>query len=121
MRENGCFSDQNYKIATPTLESCSIGADERVASVRAIRAASPDAESCKWDGTSEHACCVGSGFGEEIPSVAKNNGKVGTDHLDIEKGSLMVEHVVLDVQRLTCVGCETKLSRARLDNDMNGE
>jgi len=38
-----------------------------------------------------------------------------TDHIDIEKGSLAVEHVVLDVQGLTCVGCENKLFRSLHD------
>lgn len=34
------------------------------------------------------------------------------DDLDIEKGATPLEHVILNVQGLTCVGCETKLFRS---------
>ncbi|KAL8906376.1 MAG: hypothetical protein Q9207_002088 [Kuettlingeria erythrocarpa] len=36
----------------------------------------------------------------------------GANHVDIERGAAFAEHVVLNVQGLTCVGCETKLSRS---------
>ncbi|CAD6448878.1 1067c97c-fb72-4527-8865-d654f3c5252e [Sclerotinia trifoliorum] len=32
-------------------------------------------------------------------------------HLDLEKGSLIREHVALSIQGMTCTGCETKLER----------
>ena len=52
----------------------------------------------------------GSRSGEEA-SVFDEFNKQVADHPDIEKGALFLEHVVLDVQGLTCVGCETKLFR----------
>jgi len=45
-------------------------------------------------------------------SVFDEFSKQAADQPDIEKGALFLEHVVLDVQGLTCVGCETKLFRS---------
>jgi len=64
----------------------------------------------------EHAqdsCCSDSSSrsGEEVSAFDKSNEEAA-DHVDIEKGATFLEHVVLDVQGLTCVGCETKLFRS---------
>jgi len=48
---------------------------------------------------------------EKIATFDKSNEQAA-DHVDIEKGVSSLEHVVLDVQGLTCVGCETKLFRS---------
>lgn len=48
---------------------------------------------------------------EEI-SAFDNTNRQGVNHSDIEKGALFLDRVVLDVQGLTCVGCETKLFRS---------
>lgn len=45
-------------------------------------------------------------------AVALDNNAQVVNHPDIEKGALFLEHVVLSVQGLTCVGCETKLFRS---------
>ena len=65
------------------------------------------------DERSKDACCNGSSYrsGEEVSSFDKSKDQA-VDHLDIEKGTMFLEHVVLDVQGLTCVGCETKLFRS---------
>ncbi|KAJ9493709.1 hypothetical protein H2202_010831 [Exophiala xenobiotica] len=115
-KEDGCCGDETSKIVPSPPKSCWPGADKRIAGVKAIDASCPGSGSSNQDGCSKDACCVGSGScsGEEISSFAKHDEKV-TDHIDIEKGSLAVEHVVLDVQGLTCVGCETKLFRSLHD------
>lgn len=72
-----------------------------------------DSSSSDRDERSEDACCNGSSSrsGEEISTFDKSEEQAA-DYLDIEKGAILLEHVVLDVQGLTCVGCETKLFRS---------
>ena len=62
------------------------------------------------------ARCSGSGSctGPDISSFEKLDGKM-PDNFDIEKASTLLEHVLLDVQGLTCVGCEMKLFRSLRD------
>ena len=61
------------------------------------------------DECSKDVCCNGSSSrsGEEVFTPEKSNERAA-DHLDIEKGAIFLEHVVLDVQGLTCIGCETQ-------------
>ncbi|KIV84219.1 copper-translocating P-type ATPase, variant [Exophiala sideris] len=116
-KEDGCCGVETSKIVPSPPESCWTGADKGITGMKATNASCPGSGSSNQDGCSKDACCVGSGSGsgsgEEI-SFAKHDEKV-TDHIDIEKGCLAVEHVVLDVQGLTCVGCETKLFRSLHD------
>ena len=53
----------------------------------------------------------GSCSGEEISAFENIDAQVFSSP-DIEKGALFLDHVVLSVQGLTCVGCETKLFRS---------
>lgn len=53
----------------------------------------------------------GSRSGEEV-SACENIDAQLVNHPDIEKGAFFLDHVVLSVQGLTCVGCETKLFRS---------
>ncbi|KAE9364248.1 copper-translocating P-type ATPase [Stipitochalara longipes BDJ] len=53
-------------------------------------------------------CCSGNSCSEE----KEMSGAVASEvHLDLEKGILDGEHVVLSIQGMTCTGCETKLER----------
>lgn len=72
-----------------------------------------DSGSSDLDACAKDARCNGSssGSGEEVSIFDKSNDEAA-DHVDIEKGAMFLEHVVLDVQGLTCVGCETKLFRS---------
>jgi len=53
----------------------------------------------------------GPGSGEEASVFENADEQVAIDP-DIEKGAMFLKHVVLNVQGLTCVGCETKLFRS---------
>lgn len=53
----------------------------------------------------------GSCTGEQISAFENIDAQV-LNHPDIEKGATLLNHVVLSVQGLTCVGCETKLFRS---------
>lgn len=100
----GCGGEKVCKPVAPHLKSCG---DEKPSG---IRLPSPAAD-CGQGGCSAAACCSGSRSGVEVTSSPKYDEKMKPAHIDIEKGSA-VEHVVLDVQGLTCTGCETKLSRS---------
>jgi Cd2+-exporting ATPase len=65
------------------------------------------------DECSKAACCnsVGSCL-KERPSSSDNLALKAREVLDIEKGGAVREHVVLNVQGLTCVGCESKLFKS---------
>lgn len=107
-----CCGDKLCKLVPSPRKTCWAGVDKRITDAKAIGASCRESDSCNQDGCSGEACCAGSYSGEEISSFAKHDERVRADHIDIEKGSLVVEHVVLDVQGLTCVGCETKLFRS---------
>lgn len=51
----------------------------------------------------------------ERPSALDNIEAQIAKYPDIENGALFLDHVVLSVQGLTCVGCETKLFRSLQD------
>lgn len=78
------------------------------------------ATSCYGSGSSDvggegakDACCDGSSTHiGELVSTFDNSNERATNPVDIEKGAALSEHVVLDVQGLTCTGCETKLLRS---------
>ena len=72
-----------------------------------------DSGSSDLDEYAKDARCNGSSphSEKEIATLYKST-KEAADHVDIEKGVMFLEHVVLDVQGLTCVGCETKLFRS---------
>jgi Cd2+-exporting ATPase len=124
LKKNGCFAvmedvccgSENSRVTACSGRSYGTGADKVTTDVTATGASCCESSSSDLDGCSKDACCdgSGSGSGEEISSFEKFDEKV-TDDLDIEKGSLVLEHVVLDVQGLTCVGCETKLFRSLRD------
>lgn len=58
-------------------------------------------------------CCESPGRCSKDETYLSNqvDGEVNND-IDIEKSGAVLEHVVLNVRGLTCVGCETKLFRA---------
>lgn len=72
-----------------------------------------DSSSSDSDECSKNACCNDSSFyfKEKVSTFDKFNEQAA-DHLDIEKGIIFLEHVILNVQELMCVGCEIKLFRS---------
>ena len=67
--------------------------------------ASPDATgSCRRE-----ASCCKLGLRDESPCLDKLQG---SDSYDVEKGTSIIEHVTLSVGGLTCVGCETKITKS---------
>lgn len=101
------------QIAACSDESYCSEAEEGTAGLKTTGTCCCDSSSSDPDERSKDACCNGSSshFGEEVSTFDKFNEQAA-DHLDIEKGAIFLEHVVLDVQGLTCVGCETKLFRS---------
>ena len=100
------------QIAACSGKSCCSEAEERTTGLKTTSTC------CGSDNSGPNECLKdayrnGSSFrsGEEISTFDKSNEKAA-DHVDIEKGVMFLEHVVLDVQGLTCVGCETKLFRS---------
>ena len=72
--------------------------------------------SCGTQGPSKDSCCDDSAScgRKEALSLGRLEEHVNA-RIDIEKDVSILEHVALDVQGLTCVGCETKLFRALRD------
>ncbi len=65
------------------------------------------------DECSKAACCNdASSCSEEKVSPTDQIVFKSTEVIDIEKSRAILEHVVLNVQGLTCTGCETKLFRS---------
>jgi Cd2+-exporting ATPase len=65
------------------------------------------------DGCSKAECYNGTAScSKEGPSSSYRVAEKAEDAVDIEKHGVVLEHVVLNVQGLTCVGCETKLFRS---------
>ncbi|KAH8752182.1 E1-E2 ATPase-domain-containing protein [Hyaloscypha finlandica] len=58
-------------------------------------------------GTTSGDCCSGGPCSKEKEIL----GITSEVNLDLEKGALGAEHVVLSIQGMTCTGCETKLER----------
>ncbi|KAI9822884.1 MAG: hypothetical protein M1832_002909 [Thelocarpon impressellum] len=61
--------------------------------------------------------CSGSSCCGDAPSAAPHRepsslAVAKSSSVDVEKGTLVLEHVLLSVQGLTCAGCESKLSRS---------
>ncbi|KAL8917528.1 MAG: hypothetical protein Q9208_007889 [Pyrenodesmia sp. 3 TL-2023] len=68
---------------------------------------------CDLDEGAKDACCDGSSsHSEKLVSTSDEYNARAAGRVDMEKGATSSEHVVLDVQGLTCVGCETKLFRS---------
>lgn len=112
VKEDVCCGHENPEVVACSGKSCCTGADKRTTGVKATGASGCGSGSSDPDGCSKDTCCDGSGgSGEQISSPDELDEKVPDDR-DIEKGALILEHVVLDVQGLTCVGCETKLFRS---------
>jgi Cd2+-exporting ATPase len=109
-KEANCSSVKRHKYCD---RSCCAGADKGTTGVTATGASCCGSGSSDPDGCSKDAYCDGyvSCSGKEISSFDKLDEKA-TEDLDVEKGTLVLEHVILDVQGLTCVGCETKLFRS---------
>ncbi|KAK5527418.1 hypothetical protein LTR25_011214, partial [Vermiconidia calcicola] len=115
-KEDGCCGDKPSIIVASPPESYWTGADKRIVGGKAIGASCRGPGNFNQDECAKDACCVGSASrsGKEFSSFARHGERV-TDHIDIEKGYSPIEHVVLDVQGLTCVGCETKLFKSLHD------
>ena len=88
-------------------------AEERTTGLETTGTCCCDSGSSDLDERAKDACCNDSSSrsGEEVSTLDKSNEQEA-DHVDIEKGAMLLEHVILDVQGLTCVGCETKLFRS---------
>jgi heavy metal translocating P-type ATPase len=112
-KEDRCCDHENPTVTECHPNTCYIGDKEGTDAIRAVGAPCCDPASSDPLGCSKDACCDGSGSctDGEISSFNKLDEQV-TDGCDIEKGALVLEHVVLDVQGLTCVGCETKLFKS---------
>jgi heavy metal translocating P-type ATPase len=117
-KENGCCGterpDHTHSGATGTSgcpgenKPVPCNPDKKLAGTCCDEPGSSDLDEC-----SKYACCNGSSSrsGNEIPTSDASDAQAA-DHADIEKGTTFLEHVVLNVQGLTCVGCETKLFRS---------
>lgn len=112
-KKDSCRGDKSSKIAASPLKSHCTKSDKGIPEVKAISGVYCGPDGSSNDGCSKMVCRddPDSCFGKEISSFTKHNERLRTDHIDSEKG-LVAEHVVLDVQGLTCVGCETKLLRS---------
>lgn len=88
-------------------------AEEGTAGSKTIGTRCCDSRNSDRDERSEDACCNNSSSRsrKEVSTFDQSNEQAA-GHLDIEKGAILLEHVVLNVQGLTCVGCETKLFRS---------
>jgi copper chaperone CopZ len=63
----------------------------------------------------EKACCFnaksgGNKYSQDI-EVLPYTSSASADQLDLEKGALEVEHLIISVQGMTCTGCEKSLSK----------
>ncbi|KAL8737137.1 MAG: hypothetical protein Q9181_001983 [Wetmoreana brouardii] len=101
------------QIAAYSAKSHYSEAKEGTAGLKTTATCCCDSSSSYPNERSKDGCCNGSSSrsGEEV-STFDQSKEHAADHLDIEKGGNFLEHVVLNVQGLTCVGCETKLSRS---------
>lgn len=68
-------------------------------------------EKIRQDGFSSKKKTSGIRSKEETSGLGTVHGQV-LNNPDIEKDAVFIDHVVLNVQGLTCVGCETKLFRS---------
>lgn len=112
-KEGICCGYKAPKVAPGSGKSCCTGFDKGSTGIKSSDASCCGSGTSNPDGCSKGASRDGSGSyrSEEISSFDKFPEKV-TDDLDIEKGTILLEHVILDVQGLTRVSCETKLFRS---------
>ena len=112
-KENDCCGYETSKVTSCSNQSYCTVVDKGTAVAKTTGVSCCDSGSSNSNRGLKYSCCDASGScsGNEI-SLSDKLDEKGTDRLDIEKGALPFQHVVLDVQGLTCVGCETKLLRS---------
>ncbi|MCJ1233585.1 hypothetical protein MMC14_001543 [Varicellaria rhodocarpa] len=115
-KEDGCRDYENPKAISSFGKSCFTRAYIRTDGAEPVGASCCDSGISESKGWSKDASYDNSDFcfKKGVSSSDKLDEKV-SNNLDIEKGALALQHVVLDVQGLTCVGCETKLFRSLRD------
>ena len=112
-KEDDCCGYENPKITSYSGKSYCAGADKVTAGTKATGGCCCNSGSSYPYGRLPDASYDGPGScSGDDSSVFGKLDKKATNQLDIEKGALVLQHVVLDVQGLTCVGCETKLFRS---------
>ena len=112
-KEFGCHDDKPSKTTKCTGKSCCTAVEQENTAI------SPGAVPCRGSGRSDPhrpsknvPCDDASSCNQEENSICSKIDETVTPDRDLEKGTTFLEHVVLDVQGLTCVGCETKLFRS---------
>jgi copper chaperone CopZ len=106
---------------SPTQNCCGVGSSKPVPVRRSIEEDDCSGKECcisKASVNSSASTCQGDAETDyfetfnAVPAGAITASQAGIDNLDMEKGLLPSEHIVLSVQGMTCTGCERKLHKS---------
>jgi Cd2+-exporting ATPase len=108
--EDGYAGCEAPRLAAYSGKSCCTTADEGTTGPKAPGTFSYCSSSSGSHQHSKDARCIG--FRSRRSMKFDKFNEQAADQPDIKKGAISLEHIILDVRGLTCVGCETKLFRS---------
>ncbi|KAH8773376.1 hypothetical protein F5882DRAFT_331912, partial [Hyaloscypha sp. PMI_1271] len=103
-----CCSKSASKPVSPTKDSQADDCSKKTCCINELSASSSSSKR----NTEAQLASAASTCNKDVALAPTTVPVAGTDDIDMEKGLFQVEHLVLNVQGMTCTGCEKKLYRS---------